>query len=62
MVSPSLRRDLQRILNGAGIDFTTVIDNVQRLIDDEEKNLDPNQFDYNKYNSYETVGLRSYNL
>ena len=55
MVSPTVHQDLQRILDGAGINFTTVIENVQRSIDNEEKNLDPNQFDYNKYNSYEMV-------
>ena len=55
MVSPSLRRDLQRKLDDTGINFKTVIENVQRLIEKEEKSLNPNQFDYNQYNTYEMV-------
>ena len=55
MVSPTLHLDLRRILAGASINFETIIENVQRLIDNEEIYLDPNQFDYNKYNSYEMV-------
>ena len=55
MVSPTWREDLQRKLTGAGINFDVMIANVQRLIDEEEKNLDPNNFDYKKYNCYESV-------
>ena len=61
MVSPTWQEDLQHNLIGAGINFDVMIANVQRLIDEEEKNLDPNNFNYNKYNCYESVSERIFN-
>ena len=40
-----------------GINAKVMIQNVQVIIDEEEMSLDPNGFDYNKYNTYEMVSL-----
>ena len=42
MVSPKLQEDLRRKLDLASFNIETMIENVQHLIDEEEKNLDPN--------------------
>ena len=57
MVSPALQEDVKRKLNGASIHFEVMIKNVQPWIEKESKEMDSNEFDYNKYNRYKEVIL-----
>ncbi len=63
MVSPTLEKVVLQKLKRGGIFPQIMINDVQELIDEEEKSLNQSNFNYNEYNTYETVSkfLKLYN-
>ncbi|XP_072039386.1 carboxypeptidase B-like isoform X1 [Amphiura filiformis] len=55
MISPSYVKKITTYLAHKGIHTKVMIKNVQELIDEEQKGLNSSTFDYNAYNTYETI-------